>query len=285
MARRILPVLAALLLLLAACAEEGSETDAGRDAASGGSTGEEKECDTSNPPTMEDGVLTVATDKPAFPPWFKGSPKNYSGFEGELANEVAERLGLDIRWVVEPFNKSYAPGEKDFDFDINEISITPEREEAVDFSDGYFRNNQGILARADSPIAEATTIEELKEFKLGTQVGTTSLDFINTTIQPNQQVQVFDTTNDAKSALQSGHIDALVTDVVTTVYLRDFEIEGTEVIGQYPSNEQFGMLFEEGNPLVGCVNEVLGEIRADGTLDRLQEKWLQDYLSVPIIED
>lgn len=282
MNRRILLVVAALMLVPAACAEEGTNGDGGTGA--GSSSGEETTCDTANPPTMEEGVLTVATDKPAFPPWFEGSPKNYSGFEGELANEVAERMGLDIRWVVEPFNKSYAPGQKDFDFDINEISITPEREEAVDFSDGYFQNNQGILARTDSPIADASTLEDLKEFKLGAQVGTTSLDFINTTIQPSQQVQVFDTTNDSKSALQSGQIDALVTDVVTTVYLRDFEIKGTEVIGQYPSDEQFGMLFEEGSPLVGCVNEVLGQIRDDGTLDRLQQEWLQDYLGVPTIE-
>jgi polar amino acid transport system substrate-binding protein len=282
MARRILFALVVLMLILAACAEEEPPSE-GNSAGGSGSEAEET-CDVANPPTMTDGVLTVATDKPAFPPWFEGSPKNYSGFEGDLANEIAERMELDIEWVVEPFNKSYAPGAKDYDFDINQISITPEREEAVDFSDGYFQNNQGILAAADSPIADATTIEDLKEFKLGAQVGTTGLAFINTVIQPNEQAQVFDTTNDAKSALQSGQLDALVTDVVTTVYLRDFEIEGTEVIGQYPSEEQFGMLFEEGNPLVDCVNQVLGEIRDDGTLDRLQEQWLQDYLGVPTIE-
>ena len=281
MARKVPLAFVALMLVLAACAEEEPAADS--DSAGGSGSGTET-CDVSDPPTMTEGVLTVATDKPAFPPWFEGSPKNYSGFEGELANQIADRMNLDIEWVVEPFNKSYAPGAKDYDFDINQISITPEREEAVDFSDGYFQNNQGILAAKDSPIADATTIEDLKEFKLGAQVGTTGLDFINTVIQPNEQAQVFDTTNDAKSALQSGQLDALVTDVVTTVYLRDFEIEGTEVIGQYPSEEQFGMLFEEGNPLVDCVNQVLGEIRDDGTLDRLQEKWLQDYLGVPTIE-
>ena len=284
MARRVLLALVALMLILAACAEEDPATDADSAGGSGSGSEAEETCDVADPPTMTDGVLTVATDKPAFPPWFEGSPKNYSGFEGDLANEVAERMDLDIEWVVEPFNKSYAPGAKDYDFDINQISITPEREEAVDFSDGYFQNNQGILAAADSSIADATTLEDLKEFKLGAQVGTTGLAFINTVIQPNEQAQVFDTTNDAKSALQSGQLDALVTDVVTTVYLRDFEIDGTEVIGQYPSEEQFGMLFEKGNPLVDCVNQVLGEIRDDGTLDQLQEQWLQDYLGVPTIE-
>jgi polar amino acid transport system substrate-binding protein len=234
---------------------------------------------------LKDDVLTVATDRPAYEPWFSGSPKHYSGFEGDLATEVAERLHLPIEWVVEPFGKSYAPGAKDFDFDVNQISITPKRSEAVDFSDGYFDDNQGFLTLEGNAIADATTVDELKDFQFGTQVGTTSLEFINETIQPSKQPQVFDTTNDVKSALESGQIDALVTDLVTTVYLRDFEIKGSVVTGQYPTHEQFGMLFEKGNPLVDCVNEVLGEIKSDGTLDELQDQWLKDYLDVPTIQD
>jgi polar amino acid transport system substrate-binding protein len=190
-------------------------------------------------------------------------------------------MGLDITWVVEPFNKSYAPGAKNYDFDINQITITPERQEAVDFSDGYFQNNQGLLAVEGEPITDATTLEELKDYKLGAQVGTTSLAFINTEIQPTNQVQVFDTTNDLKSALGSGQIDGFFTDVVTTVYLRDFEIENSEVVGQSAGEEEFGMLFEKGNPLVDCVNQVLGEMKSDGTLQDLQDEWLQDYLGVP----
>jgi polar amino acid transport system substrate-binding protein len=277
--RRLLIVVVLLGLTAAACGVE-DENPPAQDAGAS-----QPECDASNPPLFEEGRLTVATDRPAFPPWFEGSPRNYSGFEGELANEVADRMNLEIEWVVEPFNRSYAPGSKEYDFDINEISITPEREQAVDFSDGYFTNNQGILSKAGTPIANATTVEELKEFQLGTQVGTTSLDFINEVVQPSSQPQIFDTTNDAKSALESGQIDALVTDVVTTVFLRDFEIKGTEVIGQYPSQEQFGMLFESGNPLRVCVNRVLAEIKSDGTLDGLQEEWLQQYLSVPTLQD
>jgi polar amino acid transport system substrate-binding protein len=274
--RRILLIGAALVLVLSACGVEDDTSD-GDSAAS--------RCDTSNPPTLEDGVLTVATDKPAFPPWFEGSPKHYSGYEGELATEIAERMNLDIKWVVEPFNRSYAPGAKDYDFDINQISITAERERAVDFSDGYFTNNQGVLAEAGNPITEAATVSDLADFQLGSQVGTTGLDFINEVVQPSSGPQVFDTTNDAKSALESGQIDALVTDVVTTVYLRDFEIKGTEVIGQYPSQEQFGILFEQGNPLRMCVNEVLDGVKSDGTLEDLQQEWLQQYLSVPTLEE
>jgi polar amino acid transport system substrate-binding protein len=275
--RRVFFVVVAVGLALTACGVE--------DDTSGNEGAAAPRCDTSDPPTQEEGVLTVATDKPAFPPWFEGSPKHYSGYEGEVATEIADRMNLDITWVVEPFNKSYAPGEKDYDFDINQISITPEREQAVDFSDGYFTNNQGVLAMEGSPITEATTVEDLADFQLGSQVGTTGLDFINEVVQPSSQPRIFDTTNDAKSALESGQIDALVTDVVTTVYLRDFEINGSEVIGQYPSQEQFGMLFEQGNQLRICVNEVLADIKSDGTLEDLQQEWLQQYLSVPTLEE
>jgi polar amino acid transport system substrate-binding protein len=278
--RRILLAFLIFGLFLGACAEDSSEPTAG-DQENGGSGSSEEACDLENPPLFEEGVLTVATDRPAYPPWFEGSPKNYSGYEGEVANEIADRMGLDITWVVEPFNKSYAPGAKNYDFDINQITITPEREEAVDFSDGYFQNNQGLLAPEGEPITEATTLEDLKDYNLGAQVGTTSLAFINTEIQPTNQVQVFDTTNDLKSALGSGQIDGFFTDVVTTVYLRDFEIKGTEVVGQSAGEEEFGLLFEEGNPLVDCVNQVLAEMESDGTLQGLQDEWLQDYLGVP----
>jgi polar amino acid transport system substrate-binding protein len=264
-------------LLLAACApEESQETGAGGSAQS--------HCDKPDHLLFEPGVLTVATDRPAYPPWFKGSPKHYSGYEGEVATEIAQRMDLDIKWVVEPFNKSYAPGSKDYDFDINQISITPEREQAVDFSESYFDNSQGILALQGNPITKADGIDDLKQFQLGTQVGTTSLDFINNTVQPEADPKVFDTTNDAKSALDSNQIDALVTDLVTTVYLRDFEINNSVVVGQYQTHEAFGMLFEEGNPLRQCVNQVLAEMKDDGTLQKLQKKWLQDYLGVPTLE-
>jgi polar amino acid transport system substrate-binding protein len=271
--------LVASLLLVGCAGQQGS----GGSQEEGGES--EKSCDVKNPPLFKEGVLTVATDKPAYPPWFEGGPENYSGFEGEVANEVAERMDLPIEWVVEPFNKSYAPGSKDYDFDINQITITPERERVVDFSDGYFDNAQGVLVLKDSPFADAQSITDLKDARLGAQVGTTGLEFINETIQPNEEPKVYDSTNDARSALQSGQIDAMVTDLVTTVYLRDFEIDNSEVVGQYPRNEQFGMLFEQGNPMVGCVNQVLAKIKEDGTLRELEEEYLQQYLSVPTLKE
>jgi len=262
-------------LLLSACAEEGSTTSGG----GGGSDG----CQVSNPPVLEDGVLTVATDRPAYPPWFEGKPKRSSGYEGEVATEIAERMDLDIKWVVEPFAKSYAPGNKDYDFDINQVTITPERERAVDFSEGYFDNNQGVITLEDNAAAQASSIDDLKSVQLGAQVGTTALSFINEVVQPAEDPKIYDTTNDAKSALDSGQIDAFVTDVVTTVYLRDFEIDNSVVVGQYPEEEQFGLVFEQGNPLRSCVNQVLSDMKDDGTLQQLQQEWLQDYLKVPTL--
>jgi polar amino acid transport system substrate-binding protein len=271
--------LVASLLLVGCAGQQGSGGSAE------GGSGSEKSCDIKNPPLYKEGVLTVATDRPAYPPWFEGGPENYSGFEGEVANEIAERMDLPIEWVVEPFNKSYAPGSKDYDFDINEITITREREQAVDFSDGYYNNAQGVLTLKDSPFADAKTISDLKDARFGAQVGTTSLMFINEVVKPNEEPKIYDTTNDAKSALESGQVDAFVTDLPTTVYLRDFEIKNSVVVGQYLTNEQFGMLFEEGNPLVGCVNQILAQMKEDGTLRKLKEKYLQQYLSVPTLKE
>jgi polar amino acid transport system substrate-binding protein len=270
--RVILIGLLLVVLLLAGCGGPSAES------------GSADKCDLADPPLFEKGQLTVATDKPAYAPWFKGSTKDYSGYEGDVASEIAERMDLPIKWTVEPFNKSYAPGAKDFDFDINQITITKEREQAVDFSNGYFDNAQGVLVMKDSPAAEAKSLSELKNFTIGAQVGTTALDFVNETVKPTEDPKIYDTTNDAKSALESGQIDVFVTDLVATVFMRDFQIEDSTVIGKYPRDEQFGMLFEQGNPLVGCVNQVLGEMKNDGTLEKLQKKHLQQYLDVPTLK-
>src|SRR5215217_7876252 len=168
--RGILIGLLFAVLLLVGCGGPSAES------------GPTDKCELDNPPLFEKGVLTVATDKPAYPPWFKGDAKDYSGYEGDIASEIAERMDLQIKWTVEPFNKSYAPGAKDFDFDINEITITPEREKAVDFSDGYFDNAQGMLVMKDSPAANAKSVSDLKDLTIGAQVGTTALDFVNETV-------------------------------------------------------------------------------------------------------
>ncbi|MDP9145532.1 MAG: ABC transporter substrate-binding protein [Actinomycetota bacterium] len=265
-----------LVVALAACATEG------------GSEGTSASCEKADLNLVEEGVLTIGTDEPSFPPWFDfdGGPSTGTGFESAVAYAVADELGFtaeEVTWVVVPFNNSFAPGEKDFDFDINQISISEEREEAVDFSDGYYDVNQALLGFSDSEIASATTIDDLKSFRLGAQVGTTSLAFITDVIQPDTEPLVYDTNADAKGAFDAGQLDGLILDLPTAFFISAVEIEGTAVIAQFPSSgepEQFGMLFEEGNPLRDCVNVALSNV----DLDAIQQEWLSDVVDAPVIE-
>ena len=275
-------------LMLAACAPQESSSAASSAAApttaattAASSAPALDPCSPENLTTVEAGKLTIGTDSPAYPPYFvDDDPSNGEGFESAVAYAVAGELGFapqDVIWTVVPFNSSYAPGEKAFDFDINQISITPERAEVVDFSDGYYTVNQAVVALKNSPIAKATSLSELKGATLGAQVGTTSLDFITSVVQPTNDPQVFNDTNDAKNAMQNGQIDGIVVDLPTALYITAVEIPEGSIIGQFPAQEggeQFGLLFEKGNPLVGCVNEALANLTASGDLQAIQEQWL-----------
>jgi polar amino acid transport system substrate-binding protein len=283
--RKFFVALAVFALLGAACATESSTVAGG-----GSSSPAANACDKANLNLVTPGTLTVATDDPGFlfPPWIlKHDPTSGKGYESAVAYEVAKRLGFtpdEVKWVTVPFNKSYAPGPKDFDFDINQISVTPDREKAVTFSGSYYDVSQALVAMEGTPIASATTLAELKGYKFGAQVGTTSLDFINTVIQPTQQAFVYDTTNDAKSALNAGQVDGLVLDLPTASYVSAVQIPGSTLVGQFESTgEHFGMLFEKDNPLVTCVNSVLDDMRSAGTLDDYAQQYLSDYLGVPTI--
>jgi polar amino acid transport system substrate-binding protein len=292
---------AAAGLLLAGCAQEESASstsapaatsaaataaapsEAESNAASAAASAEAAldECAPENLTLVNPGTITIGTDSPAYPPYFvDDDPTTGEGFESAVAYAVADRLGFttdQVAWVTVPFNKSYAPGDKEFDFDINQISITPKRQKAVDFSDGYYTVNQAVVALKDSPIANATTLAELQGAKLGAQVGTTSLDFITDTIQPAEQPYVYNDTNDAKSALQNGQIDGIVVDLPTAYYITAVEIPKGKIVGQFQAQEggeQFGLLFQKGNPLVACVNKALGDLKASGDLQAIQDQWL-----------
>ena len=277
---------AALGLVLGACAPEPTEPT--QPAAEGSEAGS---CEPDQLPLFAEGVLTIATDKPAFEPWFvDNDPTNGKGYESAVAYAVAEEMGFtedEVEWTVEPFNKSYAPGPKSFDFDINQVSISEKRERAVDFSDGYYDVNQALVALKDSDVTDAGSLAELQDFKLGAQVGTTSYAYITEFIQPTDEPFTYDTTNDAKSALNAEQIDGIVVDLPTAFYISAVEIPGSAVVGQFVSQgetEQFGLLFEEGNPLVDCVNEALAQLQSDGTLASIQDEWLSQAVSAPVLE-
>lgn len=227
------------------------------------------------------GKLTIGTDKPAYPPWFvDDTPTNGKGFESAVGYAIADTLGFAkdaVEWKTVAFNSSYAPGSKAFDFDLNQISITPERKAAVDFSDGYYEVNQAVVALNDSPAAAATTLAELKKFKFGAQVGTTSLDFIKNTIGADKEPFIYDDTNGAKVALTGKQIDAIVVDLPTAFYITSAEIDGSKVVGQFPSGgggEQFGALLEKGSKLTPCINEALTILKGSGKLAAIQESEL-----------
>jgi polar amino acid transport system substrate-binding protein len=234
------------------------------------------------------GTLTVATDQPAYTPWFvNNQPSNGQGYESAVAYAVAGQLGFkasQVKWAYEPFDDSYAPGPKKFDFDINEISYSPQRATAVTFSNSYYADQQALVALKDSPIASKHTPAELKTYSYGDQIGTTSLSFINDEIAPTQTPKVYDTLNDVKQALQDKQIAGFVTDTPTAQYIAADEIPGTVVVAQFPATgEHFGLLFAKGDPLVGCVNKALGTLWSNGTIAKLANKWLNIYTSIPTI--
>ncbi len=287
--RRILSAvaIAAMTAGIAACGSSAAPVFS----SSGGSGGTAASCSNAaiQKNLYQKGQLTVATDKPVYPPWFEDNkPSNGKGYESAVAYAIAKQLGFknsQVVWAYEPFNASYAPGPKKFDFDINEISYTPQRATAVTFSSSYYDVQQALVALKNTPIATKHSPAQLKTYVYGDQVGTTSLAFITSQIQPTAQPKVFQTLNDVKQALQTHQIAALVTDTPTAQFISSSEIKGTKMVAQFPSTgEHYGLLFSKGNPLVGCVNKAIATLKSHGTLKQLQKQYLQIYLTVPTIQ-
>jgi polar amino acid transport system substrate-binding protein len=293
--------LVAVLGLTAACGSDDDDDAAAPAATAATDTGEAttEEVDPCAPEelvTVVDGSLTIATDNPAFPPWFQTSdgapwdptgPPTQEGYEAAVSYAVAEQLGFgpdEVRWVVVPFNNVFAPGPKDFDFDINQVSYRPKRDEAVDFSDSYYDVEQAVITLKGSEFADAASLADLADAKLGAQVGTTSLDAITEVIQPDQDPSVFDRNIDAITALKNGQIDGLVVDFPTSLYITAVQVPGSKVVGRLPAGEEyFGLVFEEGNPLRDCANEAIAALHADGSIEQFQEEWI-NASAPPILE-
>jgi polar amino acid transport system substrate-binding protein len=235
------------------------------------------------------GQLTIATDSPAYDPWFSSNaPSNGKGYESAVAYAIATQLGFSkdqVKWVVEPFDSSYAPGPKKFDFDINEISVTSDREQVVSFSKSYFDVNQAVVALKSNPIVNAHGASDLAGYKYGDQVGTTSLAYIQSQIKPTTTPRVYNTLDDAVSALKTKQIDAIVIDTPTAQYMASQQVPNGTVVGQFPSTgEHYGLLFAKGNALVACVNQAIDKLNSAGTIKNLQTQYLSDFISIPVIQ-
>lgn len=260
---------------------------------------EPDECAAENLQLKTGGQLTIGTGNPAFPPWFEGGsetddwefndPNNGQGYEGAFAYAVADRLGFaadQVVWLPSTFNQSIAPGPKKWDFNLQQISISKKRAKRVDFSTGYFDNVQALVSVKGSAIDGATSFAELADAKFGVPVGTTSFDYVVEVIQPNQEPAVYDDQAAAIQALKNGQVDGIVTDLYTAFYVRDVELDKGVIVGQFPpgaEQDQFGLAFEKGSPLVDCVNQAIEAIKADGTLAAIQDEWLSAVGGAPVI--
>jgi polar amino acid transport system substrate-binding protein len=239
----------------------------------------------SPPSVLTAGTFTVGAEFPYYAPFLVGSQANPTGSEGDMINEIAKRLGLGtVKWVNIAFDQLYAPGTKQFDVGVSEITITPERAQAVDFSEPYFDANQGILVRADSKYASATKTEDLLDAKFGAEAGTTGLDYVTAHVKPQKQVSQFDTTDVTAQALKTGTIDIQVIDVPIAVGVRDGSKVPLKLIGQFVTNEQYGLAMQKGTPLKGCVDNAIKGMKTDGSLKTLQEKYFPGSTDVPVFQ-
>ncbi|GHG78281.1 ABC transporter substrate-binding protein [Streptomyces griseocarneus] len=288
-AGRLAAALAVLLAAAAGCAPQ-DDTDAAKSTdrpAPGAHACAKGRLDTRAP-----GKLTVGTDKPAYAPWFQDDdPAGGKGFESAVAYAVADRLGYDrsdVVWQTVPFNSAVAPGAKKFDFDINQVSISDERRRAVDFSSGYYDVRQAVVALKDSPAAGAKDVAGLKHARLGAQVGTTSLDVVNDVIRPDRAPAVFQKNDFAKTALKNGQVDAIVVDLPTAFYITSAEVPEAKIVGQFEAKgaaaERFGLVLDKGSGITGCVSDAVDSLRRDGTLARLEKKWLSEAADAPVLK-
>jgi polar amino acid transport system substrate-binding protein len=287
-------------LALAASGCGSSSSSSGSSAPSSGAPADT--CAVNNLSTLTPGTLTIGTDNPAYSPYFTGGsghdwsgqynndPYTGKGFEDAVAYAVAEKMGYtqdQVKWAVTHFNQAYQPGPKNFDFYLAQVSYSPHRATAVDFSDSYYDVSQSVVALKSNPIAKATTQADLKQYKLGTQIGTTSYDYITNEIQPDQQPQAYNSLNDAIHALQAKQIDGIVIDLPTAFYMTAVQIPNSTVVGQFPSvagGEHFGLVLEKGSSLTPCVNKALAALKSDGTLADITKTWLSDKASAPILQ-
>jgi polar amino acid transport system substrate-binding protein len=278
---------AATLALLAAGLAQGSRTAAVLTGA----------CAKGKLPLVSKGTLTIGTDNPAYPPWYGGNaghgwkisdPYSGKGYESAVAYAVARKLGFtkaQVKWAYVPFDKSFSPGKKNFDFDINQISYTADRAKAVSFSASYYDVNQAIVVRNGTAIAKAHSVAALKPFTLGAQLGTTSYQFIKSTIKPSG-IKVYNSNDKAVFALKNKLVDGVVVDLPTAFYVTAVQVPNSKILGQFKSKtgEHFGLVLKKGNPLVGCVNKALAAIKANGTLKKINNTWLSKVVSVPVLK-
>ena len=287
----------AVVISLATACGQSTASSSSTSAASGSNP-----CAKAKLHTHTAGKLTIGTDNPAYDPYFQGSPGNgwegkynhdpYNGqgFESAVAYAVAKQLGFtkpEVTWSVTHFNQSFAPGPKNFDFYLAQVSYTPVRAKFVDLSDSYYNVNQALVALKGKPIDSVTSIADLKTYKLGAQIGTTGYNYITQTIKPSQSPSVYSSTNDALTALKDGQVDGIVVDYPTAYYMAVVQLSNGQLVGQFPAppgGEHFSLVLDKNSPLTSCVDKALTTLRSNGTLASIQQKWLSNVAHAPVLK-
>jgi polar amino acid transport system substrate-binding protein len=316
MRKTTIPSLALIAILAAACSSAGSSASPAPSAAASPSTAvastepsvapsaSPDACAAANLTLTAPGKLTIGTDNPAFPPyyavnadghktapWELGDPTNGQGFESAFAYALADKLGFtkdQVAWTYVPFDSSYAPGPKAFDLDINQVSYTAERAQAVDMSDGYYTVNQAVVSLAANPIASVTSISGLAGYRFGAQSGTTSYQTITDVIKPTAETNLYDSNDAAIAGLKAKQIDAIVADLPTAFYMTGAQLDDKgKVVGQFPAPTgadagHFSVVLAKGSSLTSCVNGAIAALKADGSLDAITKEWLSDKVSAPV---
>jgi polar amino acid transport system substrate-binding protein len=296
--RKLLPCLALPLAVLAAgCGGSSNKSGQANTATTTGASA--SSCSKGSLALVTSGTLTIGTDNPDYPPWYGGTPhspwkvadpRSGKGYESAVAYEIAKQLGFSktqVKWVVVPFNTSFAPGKKKFDFDINQIEYRPARAKAVDFSTSYYDVSQSLVVHKGTKIAAARTIAALKPYKLGVQIGTTSYDTIIKQIKPSPKPAVYDTNDAAVQALKIKQIDGLVVDFPTALYVTAVQVPNSEILGRFPNLPNaghFGVVLAKGSQLTHCVDGAITKLRENGTLTKLQHQWLSEATGGPILK-
>jgi polar amino acid transport system substrate-binding protein len=304
MKRLIIATTAVAGLVLGACSSDESTTATTATTAAGTETTEAGMADMADVTvndeaaacaegkTLEAGSLTLATGDPAYPPYvLDDAPDSGQGFESAIAMAVAKTMGFEssaVKWVRTSFDTAVAGSDTNFDFNLQQFSITDDRKEVVSFSNPYYTANQAVLGYTDGPASGVTTLSDLKGLKLGAAAGTTSLNFVLEVIEPDVEPMAFNSNADAKTALDNGQIEAIITDLPTGLYISAVEIEGTTVYGQFSvdaggAGEQWGLLFVKENPLVECANLALAALTDSGAIEAITQQWMGDYLEAPLL--
>lgn len=256
------------------------------------STAAVTECGPGSGTTTNDGTLTIATGSPSYEPWFHdGDPSNGQGFEGAVARAVTEKLGYNpdqVTFTSVAFNDALKPGSKDFDFALDQFTISGDRRESVDFSSPYYAVAQSVIALQNNGAAQATDLNSLTQYRLGAQAGSTSLLAITETISPSTPPRSYANTDEAKAALAAGEIDALVVDIPTGFHITETELPQSVIVGQFPRpnavTEFFGAVLEKNSPLTACVSAAVDSLYADGTLEALATEWITDTADAKILD-